>query len=307
LAVLEAGKWYNLRFEYYTDSAAKATEKICMVYLDGKYIGDGGVSGAAGKDTSLARCMIEFRAQSENVEWRLDNVNTTTDEVSYIAPPPPDFGDATGKYYTDASIKKTRYDYDAEDALPPVLVNNNGSATTEIKDGTLIFAKAQPNVAGEDAILFKNALNDAFWKLTNKTSVVEFDLNYSNITATTPMKWRFGKDMAVTKSGDSLILSYKYNGTSASVNLGTSSGEWNIIRLEQYWYKQTEDKVTYSIIKIFVNNEYRGELLTDYNSSTDKFYIYLFNAEKSATLMIDNLLFALGGGTQTLGPACRTS
>lgn len=293
LAVLEAGKWYNLRFEYYTDSAAKATEKICMIYLDGKYIGDGGVSGQAGKDTSLARCMIEFRAQSENVEWRLDNVNTTTDEVSYIAPPPPDFGDATGKYYTDASIKKTRYDYDAEDAVAPILVNNNGSAKTEIRGGALVFEKAtDPAVAAEDAILFKNALNDAFWKYSSKASIVEFDLKYSNFTANTPMKWRFGKDIAVSKNGDSIKLSYTYNGKATAIDLGTASGEWNNIRLEQYWYKQTEDKVSYTAIKVFVNNEYKGELLTDYNSATDKFYLYLFKAETKASLEIDNLLFA---------------
>lgn len=290
LAVLEPGKWYNIRFEYYTDSAVNANEKICMVYIDGKYIGDGGTSGAAGKDTSLVRSFIEYRAQSENVEWKLDNVNTTTDDVSYITPPPPDFGDATGKYYTDPTVKKTRYDYDAEDAAVPILVNNNGSAYTAINDGALVFGKTE--VSGEDAILFKNALSDSFWKLTNKTSIVEFDLKYSSITAPTPMKWRFGKDIVVSKSGDSLTLSYTYKGTTTAVPLDTKSGEWNTLRLEQYWYKQNDAKETYTVIKVYVNNEYRGEFLTDYSTATDKFYIYLLGKETSASLEIDNLLFA---------------
>ena len=106
------------------------------------------------------------------------------------------------------------------------------------------------------------------------------------------MKWRFGKDIVVSKSGDSLTLSYTYGEVPTSVNLGTKSGEWNNIRLEQYWYKVNDAKVTYTVIKIYVNNEYKGEFRTDFNSATDKFYIYLLSSETKASLQIDNLLFA---------------
>ena len=305
LAVLDAGKWYTLRFEYYTDSAVAATDKICMVYLDGKYVGDGGTSGSAGKDTALARCMMEYRCESENLSWSLDDVCTTTDEVAYIAPPPPDFGDATGKYYTDATLKKntTRYDFDSEEVKLPAMGYNNGSAYTELiteqsEDGTVTdkyyrFGKVTENpTAAEDYITFTNALTDAFYQFKNgKTSVVEFDFRYSGFSAATPMKWRFGKDIVVSKNGDSLNLSYSYNGKNTVVPLDISSGTWNNIRLEQYWYKTNAAGITYSIVKVYVNGAYKGEMRTDNSSTTDKFMLYLFKAETKAQLDFDNLIY----------------
>lgn len=306
LAVLDAGKWYTLRFEYYTDSATAATDKVCMVYLDGKYIGDGGTSGSAGKDTALARCMMEYRAYGENLSWSLDDICTTTDEVAYVTPAPPDFGDATGKYYTDATLKKntTRYDFDSDEVKLPALSNNNGSAYTElitelnddgsVKDEYYRFGKVLDfKDKKEDCITFTRPLTDAFWNFNlGKASVVEFDLRYSDITASTPMKWRYGKDITVSKSGDSLTLSYKYDDKTTAVALNTTPDTWNNIRLEQYWYKTNAAGITYSMVKVYVNGIYKGEFKTDYNSATDKFMIYLLGSETKAQLDIDNLIFA---------------
>jgi len=108
LAVLEPGVWYDLRFEYYTDSAASPKEKVCRVYVNGEYVGNGGVSGSAGKDSALGRCYLEYRCQATGVSWSLDDVNTTTDTVSYAAPTPLAFGDAAGEY-ADAAVRKMGY------------------------------------------------------------------------------------------------------------------------------------------------------------------------------------------------------
>ncbi len=292
LAVLDPGKYYTLRFEYYYDSAESAVDKICKVYVDGNYVGDGGVSGSAGKDSQFYRCMMEFRAQATDIDYFIDDINTTRDYEAYVAPPPPDFNDATGEYYTDATIKKDRYDYDAEEPKMPTLGNNNGSALmyADSENGTLVFKKT--NVAGEDYIKFTSAFNDAFWKFTNKATFVEFDLKYSNITATTPMKWRFAKDIVVSKSGDSLAMSMPSVAGNSPFNLDTTSNTWYNIRLEQYWYKADAEGNSYSLIKVFVNGNFKGEFKTNYNSASSNFLIYLLASETTAELVMDNVLVA---------------
>ncbi len=292
LATLSPDKWYTLRFEYYTDSSDNPTDKICKIYVDGKYVGDGGTAGQAGRDSAYYKMLIEFRAAATNVEYMLDNVMVTTDNEAYVAPPPPDFGDATGTYYTDATIKSKRFDYDAEEPILPN-TSSGGSAELAVENGTLIFAKKTENqVSAEDYIHFSNDFGDAFWSFGSRVTVVEFDLNYSGISVATPMKWRFGKDIVVSRSGSSLSLSYTYNGNTTKAELDIAPGEWNNIRLEQYWYRKDASDAACSIIKVFVNDIYKGELVTNYDSATYNFYIYLLKAETEASLTIDNLLLA---------------
>lgn len=295
IAVLEPGQWYTLRFEYYTDSAENSAEKICKIYVNDVYVGDGGVSGSAGKDTALGYCYMEYRCQATNLSWSIDDVNTTTDSEAYTPPPPPDFNDAKGKYYTDAAIKKTRFDYDAEDvATPDLLYNNNSSVVyVDSENGVLVFKKnTETPVNGEDAIKFVSGMSDAFWKFSNKTTVVEFDLKYKNISATTPMKWRFGNDIVVTKSGDSLALSMPSVAGNSTFNLETVPDTWYNIRFEQYWYKVDAAGNNYSIIKIFLNNTYVGEFKTSYDSATGNFMLYILASEASAELTMDNMIIA---------------
>lgn len=293
IAVLDPGKYYTLRFEYYADSAEKATDKICKVYVDGNYVGDGGTSGSAGKDSQFYRCMMEFRAQATGIDYYLDNINTTRDYEAYVAPPPPDFNDANGKYYTDAAIKKDRYDYDAEEPRLPVLGNSNGSAEmyADSENGVLVFKKVS-GVSGEDYIKFTSGFNDAFWKYSNKATFVEFDLKYNNVTAATPMKWRFASDIVVSKNGDSLGMSMPSVPGNSYFDLGTTSETWYNIRLEQYWYKTDAAGNAYSIIKVFVNDIFKGEFKTNYNSASSNFLLYLLASETKAELVMDNILVA---------------
>ena len=83
LATLELGEWYTLRFEYYTDSAELPTEKICRVYVNGEYVGNGGASGLAGEDKGISKTLIELSDGAVDVSYMLDDVNMTTDDVTY--------------------------------------------------------------------------------------------------------------------------------------------------------------------------------------------------------------------------------
>ena len=85
LATLELGKWYTLRFEYYTDSADTATEKVCRIYVNGEYVGNGGASGLAGEDKGISKTLIELSDGTVDVSYMLDDVNMTTDDVTYAS------------------------------------------------------------------------------------------------------------------------------------------------------------------------------------------------------------------------------
>jgi len=295
LAKLNRDEWYTIRCEYYADSAEKASDRVCQIYVNGEYVGDGGTAGAAGKDSQFYRTMLEFSAAAYGVSYMLDDITNTRDEVAYVEPAPPDYNDAKGEYYTNHKVRGGRFDYDVEDYILPT-ASSNGTAVLEVSDGSLVFRKNTENPKdGEDSILFSKAFGDAFWNYSSRATVVEFDLRYENITAATPMKLRFGdsaNDIVVSRSGDSLNLSHKFAGENTVIPLGTTSGEWFNLRLEQYWYRKDAEGNVYTMVKVFVNGEFIGEYKTNYNSATYNFYIYLLNAEKNASLCIDNLIMA---------------
>ena len=67
------------------DNAKKYDNKLVAksAYVNGEYVGDGGASGLAGEDKSISKSLIELSDGAVDVSYMLDNVNMTTDDVSY--------------------------------------------------------------------------------------------------------------------------------------------------------------------------------------------------------------------------------
>ncbi len=284
LAVLDADEWYNIRFEYYTDTADRA----CKIYIDDVYICEGGSGDISNGDESISRAFIELRNEAVGLKYRFDNILVSSDDEIYI-PPFVDAGDAIGPYYSDANIKGKRYDYDAEDAALPALLNNTG--TLRVLDGRLHFGLS--GASGGDTLIYELPISGAQAKFENLCKIFEFEFSYGNISRDKPISFLLGnQEYTLVKDAESgkLNIIDKYNGDKI-IMTALAPDRVYVLRFECYAYADSD---TYNITKLYVDNEYIGQLRSSYNTAVTKLGIRLDPslAGSDAFVSVENVLIA---------------
>ncbi len=291
VAILNPDTWYTLTFEYFAD------DDVCQFYANGTHIGKAGTVDTSKKDSSYARALFELRNQG-TASFYFDDILVKKEDEAYVEPPL-DIGDATGDFYKDAENKGTRKDYDAMFATVPNLASGPAFSSLNIVDGNLEFKKL--NGDGESYIQWDVPANSTF---TTPVLVVESDIKFSGLTAANFGKIRlYSKDKEITFTTtlkDGIVTITPMSGTNTlGKKVEIPVDEWHNLRFEVDY--------TSSTIHVFVDNIHINtwtNVTFNNASGSRKILVYLYKAEASGAILMDNLFYGLveDGSFETVLP-----
>ncbi len=285
LAVISPNEWHNVRFEYYTDTPDRA----CKIYVDGVFVGEGGTSDPSNGDAALSRAFIEYRNEATDVLYRFDNILVKSENTPY-APPSIDVGDAAGSHYSDATVKGERYDYDKEGEYLPSLLNGLGG-TLSVTDGRLHYTLK--DATGADAMIFSLPISAAEARYENLCKIFELEFSYGNIAQDAPISFLLGNhEYTLVKDSESgnLNIKDKYN-NGKIIETELAPDTVYVIRFECYEGAYND---LYNITKVYINEEYAGELYSSYIGGVTKLGVKLDASlvGSDAFVTVENLLAA---------------
>ncbi len=285
IAVIPCDEWHTLRFEYYTDTPDRA----CKIFVDGVYAGEGGTSDPSNGDSTLSRAFIEYRKEATDVLYCFDNIVVSSDDEAYV-PPTVEVGDASGSHYSDASVKGKRYDYDNAEELLPSLLNGLGG-TLSVVDGRLHYTLK--NASGGNAMLFELPVSAAEAKYENFCKIFELEFSYGTVSSDSPISFLLGnQEYTLVKDSENgkLNIKDKYNNDKI-IKASLEANTVYVLRFE--CYSGADDDI-YNITKVYINEEYAGELYSKYIGNISKFGIKLNDAlvGTDGFVTVENLLLA---------------
>ncbi len=285
IAVISANQWHTLRFEYYTDTADRA----CKIYVDGVYVGEGGTSDPTNGDGGLSRVFIEYRNEATDLLYRFDNILVKSENTPYT-PPTIDAGDSIGSHYKDPAFKGERYDYDSEEPRLPALIGKS-EGVLSVVDGRLNFSLK--NTDKSDTIIYNLAISAAEAKYEHLCKLFELEFSYGNITSDQPISFYLGnQEYTLVKDPETgrLNMVDKYN-AGRVIETALEANTVYVIRFECY---QEADNSLYNISKVYINDNYAGELRSDYTGGVTKLGVKLDAslAGSDAFVTVENLLIA---------------
>lgn len=280
VAILDSNTWYTLTFEYFAD------DDVCHFYANGVHIGKAGTVDTSKNDNGYARALFELRSQG-TASFYFDDILVKKEVEEYVEPPL-NVGDATGDFYKNTENKGTRKDYDAMFATVPNLASGSAFSSLNIVDGNLEFKKQNGN--GESYVQWDVPANSTY---TTPILVVESDIKFSGLTADNFGKMRlYSKDKEitfVTTLKDGLVTITPISGTAQKTDKVTIPvEEWHNLRFEVDY--------TSSTIHIFVDNKHINtwtNVTLSNASGSRKILVYLYSAETSGAILMDNLFYGL--------------
>ncbi len=290
LAVLEKDTWYNIRFEYYTDTPDRA----CKVFVDGELVGEGGSTNLANGDSRLSSAFIEYRNEATDLLFNFDNVLLSTDDEAYT-PPSIEIGDAIGSYYSDPMYKGDRYDYDADEPIMPTLLNNIGTlSVVKTTEGERTDARLQfslKSASDKGAMIFSREISSAEMNYKDLCKVFELEFSYGDVQGDTPLSFLIGNreyELVLDPDSGNLNIKDEYNGEKL-IPTSLAPDRVYVLRFECFAYA---DGGLYNITKVYVDEEYVGQLLSKYDSAVTKLGISMAEslAGSDAYVTVENVL-----------------
>ena len=291
VAILNPDTWYTLTFEYFAD------DDVCQFYANGVHIGKAGTVDTSKNDNYYARALFELRNQG-TASFYFDDILVKKEDEEYVEPPL-NVGDATGDFYKNTENKGTRKDYDALFATVPNLASGPAFSSLNIVNGDLEFKKLNGN--GESYIQWDVPANSSY---TTPILVVESDIKFSGLTAA-----NFGKIRLYSKDKEITFVTTLKDGavTIAPVNGTAQKTDKVTIPVEEWHNLRFEIDYTSSTIHIFVDNKHINtwtKVTFSNASGSRKILVYLYTAETSGAVLMDNLFYGLveDGSFETVLP-----
>ncbi len=277
---LDAGKWYNVRFEYYYHETTKSgATGVVKVYLNNEFACTmTGVGVNARSSWTDIRNLMYLAGPQKSAYLFFDNLYLGFADMQRT-PDPEYVEDATGSFYLSETAG-TRIDYDNKAAELP-LNGFNGVTTATITNGTLVFSRI-PDTDNNEGWLRWNVSG------TNNIFVYETDIKFSG----------FSRDGAIIKillqfSGIKEQLTIEHGDDNIKIMFASGTGVVTV-KENTKMNLRFELDVTTRKLNVFVNNEYKGTLTStssETQTSYNRFMFYLLKTGYNGTVELDNIYY----------------
>ncbi|MBO5010200.1 MAG: hypothetical protein J6D20_05845 [Clostridia bacterium] len=306
---LDAGKWYNVRFEYYYHETTKSgATGVVKVYLNNEFACTmTGVGVNARSSWTDIRNLMYLAGPQKSAYLFIDNLYLGFDDMQRTPDPevnpdnPGDEDDATanngkGAYYTGALTGTNLIKNDFTSGTAPALqlwpTDRTPNAVAEITDGMLKFYKTATDY--EEYFLYSG---DIPADLVKGVAIWEADVSFGDAAAGV-----IGR-MTICANGLELVVGI-HAGEDGKIYLGAEkaaaenspafeAGKWYNIRLEYAYHEAAAGNT--NTVDLYVNNEFActmtGIGVTARSWTNARNLYYLAKEQEKAYFYIDNYYF----------------
>ena len=284
---LEAGKWYNVRFEYYYhEITAAGANGVVKVYVNNEFACTMTGVGVNSRNWTDVRNLVYLATEQKSAYMFIDNLYLGfADKVREPDPAPKE--DATGDLYL-SDKEGTRVDYDAPDAVFPAGSKANDANSIVIQGGSLVYSKVTGQSASEGFVRWNITPVE---NLQTPVLVFEADIKFSGIASTTFAKILLETNGLTTQinvnhSGDKITFVPMGSGATGSVSI--SEKAWHNVRFELDYAAKT--------IAVFVDNKYVSSfenVVLGSKPNYNRILFYMLAGETTGSVSFDNVYYGV--------------
>ena len=284
---LEAGKWYNVRFEYYYhEITAAGANGVVKVYVNNEFACTMTGVGVNSRNWTDVRNLVYLATEQKSAYMFIDNLYLGfADKVREPDPAPKE--DATGDLYL-SDKEGTRVDYDAPDAVFPAGSSANAANSIVIQGGSLVYSKVTGQSASEGFVRWNITPVE---NLQTPVLVFEADIKFSGIASTTFSKILLETNglttqITVNHSGDKITFVPAGSGATGSVSI--SENAWHNVRFELDYAAKT--------IAVFVDNKYVSSfenVVLGSKPNYNRILFYMLAGETTGSVSFDNVYYGV--------------